>query len=135
MRNKTDCGARQVNTETVKNVRDCDEFDLFYIEVSAKTGVNIDETFSVLTEQLMQRRDLQTWNGASSVASVVCQLPSTSALRDYEPPAKFTIKEPSSRRRIQRDPDSISLVATTAVGNPEKATKYSSTAYKKSQRK
>lgn len=151
--NKTDCGARQVNTETAENVRD--EFDLFYIEVSAKTGVNIDETFSVLTEQLMQRRDLQTSSGASSVASVVCQLPSksalrdspssvasvvcqlpsTSALRDYEAPAKFTIKEPSSRRRIQRDPDSVSLVATTEDGNREKATKYSSTAYNKKQRK
>lgn len=114
--NKTDCECREVNEETAEHVRD--EFNLFYIEVSAKTGVNIDETFSVLTEQLMQQRDQQTPGastqqrdlqmlGASSSAAVR-EFPSTST-RSYEAPAKFTIKEPAQRKRIEKDPDSISL--------------------------
>lgn len=49
--NKIDCGVWQVNIEIVENV--CDEFDLFYIEVSVKIGVNIDEMFFVLIEQFM----------------------------------------------------------------------------------
>jgi len=114
--NKTDCERREVNEETAEHVRD--EFNLFYIEVSAKTGVNIDETFSVLTEQLMQQRDQQTPGastqnrdlqmlGASSSAAVR-EFP-FSSLRSYEAPAKFTVKEPAQRKRIEKDPDSISL--------------------------
>ena len=102
--NKTDSEHREVNAETAENVRD--EFNLFYIEVSARTGVNIDETFSVLTEQLMQKADLQSTGGASSMA--VCHQPSASS-KNYEPPAKFTAKEPAPRKRIKNDPDSISL--------------------------
>ena len=69
--NKTDSEPREVNFEIAENVSL--EFNLFYIEVSAKTGVNIEETFSVLTEQLMQQRDL---GSASSPSS---STPSTSA--------------------------------------------------------
>ena len=102
--NKTDCEHREVSAETAEHVRD--EFNLFYIEVSAKTGVNIDETFSVLTEQLMQQRDLQSTGATSSVA--VCHQPSTSS-QNNGPPAKFTVKELSREKRIKNDPDSISL--------------------------
>lgn len=102
--NKTDCEHREVNAQTAENVRD--EFNLFYIEVSARTGVNIDETFSVLTEQLMQQIDLKSTGGASSMA--FCHQPSTS-VQNYKPPAKFTVKEPAPEKRIKNDPDSISL--------------------------
>lgn len=110
--NKTDCEGRQVNTETAEHVRD--EFDLFYIEVSAKTGVNIDETFSVLIERLMQWRDaISTLAFSPSVTDdAVYYRPSTSAIRDYEPPAKFTLKEVSLRKRIKSESDCISLIST-----------------------
>ena len=115
--NKTDCEVRQVNTETAENVRD--EFDLFYIEVSAKTGVNIDETFSVLIERLMQWRDAFTTSDfpPSINEDAVDYRPSTSAIRDYKPPAKFTQKESSLRKRINRDPDCISLVSRKEEGD------------------
>ena len=112
--NKTDRKRRDVNADTAENVRD--KFNLFYIEVSAKTGENIDETFSVLTEQLMQQRDLGT-AGASATSVTVHQLPSTSSHRSrYYEPAKITAKEPTKRKRIAEDPDSISL--TTANEEP-----------------
>lgn len=104
--NKTDTGHREVNLDTAENVRD--EFNLFYIEVSAKTGVNIDETFSVLTEQLMQQRDLRNSSSPSPSTSSVSSLPSTSSRR-YGPPAQITAREPAQRKRIEKDPDSISL--------------------------
>lgn len=104
--NKTDTGYREVNLETAENVRD--EFDLFYIEVSAKTGVNIEETFSVLTEQLMQQRDMCNSSSPSPSTSIASSLPSTSSRR-YEPPARITAREPAQRKRIEKDPDSISL--------------------------
>ena len=110
--NKTDCKTgRQVNTETAENVRD--EFDLFYIEVSAKTGVNIDETFSVLIERLMQWRDaISTLDFPLCVTDdAVNYRPSTSAIRDYEPPAKFTQKEVSLQKRIKSESDCISLIS------------------------
>ena len=53
--NRTDSESREVNFETAKDL--CDQFNLFYIEVSAKTGINVEETFSVLTEQLIHQRD------------------------------------------------------------------------------
>lgn len=102
--NKTDCERREVDTKTAENVRD--EFNLFYIEVSAKTGENIDETFSVLIEQLMLQRDEKTLGGAT--AEPVTHRPSTS-LRNYEHPAKFAVKEPTQRKRIEKDLDTISL--------------------------
>ncbi|XP_044162998.1 mitogen-activated protein kinase 13-like [Acropora millepora] len=107
--NKTDCEVRQVDAENVR-----DEFDLFYIEVSAKTGVNIDETFSVLIERLMQWRDaISTLDFPPSVTEdEVYYRPSTSAIRDYKPPAKFTQKEVSFRKGIKSDSDCISLIST-----------------------
>lgn len=104
--NKTDTGYREVNLDIAENVRD--EFNLFYIEVSAKTGVNIDETFSVLTEQLMQKRDERNFSSPSQSTSSAPSLPSTSSRR-YEPPAQFTARAPAQRKRIEKDPDSISL--------------------------
>ena len=120
--NKTDCEGRQVNTETAEHVRD--EFDLFYIEVSAKTGVNIDETFSVLIERLMQWGDaISTLDFPPAVTDdAVYYRPSTSAIRDYEPPAKFTLKEPSVRKRINREPDCISLISRKEEGDLRLAT-------------
>ena len=106
--NKTDvCERREVDLETAENVRD--EFNLFYIEVSAKTGVNIDETFSVLTEQLMQQRDLLTSCSGPSSSSVAVRHQPSASLRNYEPPAKFTVKKTTQRKRIEKDPDTISL--------------------------
>lgn len=49
--NKMDSEFREVNFEMVENVSF--EFSFFYIEVSVKIGVNIDEIFFVLIEQLM----------------------------------------------------------------------------------
>ena len=111
--NKTDSESREVNFETAENVRD--EFNLFYIEVSAKTGVNIEETFSVLTEQLMQQRDLRTASSSSSSSSV-SSLPSISPRR-YEPPARITAREQVPLKRIEKDPDSISLKQGDKNGN------------------
>lgn len=111
--NKTDSDSRQVNLETAENVRD--EFKLFYIEVSAKTGENIEETFSVLTEQLMQQRDLRTASSSPSTSSV-SSLPSTSPRR-YEPPSRITAREQVPRKRIKKDPDSISLKQGDKNGN------------------
>ena len=107
--NKTDCEVRQVDAENVRG-----EFDLFYIEVSAKTGVNIDETFSVLIERLMQWRDAtSTLDFPPSVSDdEVYYRPSTSAIRDYKPPAKFSQKEVSLRKRIKSESDCISLIST-----------------------
>ena len=129
--NKTDSEPREVNLETAENVRL--EFNLFYIEVSAKTGENIDETFSVLTEQLMQQRD-QCSASSSSLSS-----PSTSAAssrpsissRRYEPPARITSREQVPRKRIQKDHDGISLKEgdengnrnSPPAGNPEAKTR------------
>ena len=122
--NKTDRKRREVNADTAENVRD--EFNLFYIEVSAKTGENIDETFSVLTEQLMQQRDLKT-AGSSATSVTVHQLPSTFS-RCYQPPAKITAKEPTKRKRIAEDPDSISLTTANeeSVCEVSVASKYGS---------
>ena len=106
--NKTDCEQRVVDAETVK-----DQFNHFYIEVSAKTGENIDETFSVLTEKLMQQTDLRT--SAASASVVDHQLSSSSWCPG--PPVKFTAKEPTQRRRIKNDPDSISLISVAADEN------------------
>lgn len=111
--NKTDSESREVNFETAENVSD--EFNLFYIEVSAKTGVNIEETFSVLTEQLMQQRDLRTASSSPSTSSV-SSLPSISPQR-YEPPSRITARERVPRKRIKKDPDSISLKQGDKNGN------------------
>ena len=107
--NKTDCEVRQVDAENVR-----DEFDLFDIEVSAKTGVNIDETFSVLIERLMQWRDtFATLDFPPPVPIEAADYRrSTSAIRDYKPPAKFTQKEVSLRKRIKSESDCISLIST-----------------------
>jgi len=124
--NKTDSEPREVNFETAENVSL--EFNLFYIEVSAKTGVNIEETFSVLTEQLMQQRDLGSASSPSSSTpstSAASSLPSCSPRR-YEPPAQITTREQVPRKRIEKDPDSISLKqgdengnrSSSAAGNP-----------------
>ena len=104
--NKTDSEPREVNFETAENVSL--EFDLFYIEVSAKTGVNIEETFSVLTEQLMQQRDPGSTSSSFPSTSAASSLPNISP-RCYKPPARITTREQVPRKRIQKDPDSISL--------------------------
>ena len=108
--NKTDCEQRVVDAETVK-----EQFNFFYIEVSAKTGENIEEMFSALTEQLMQQTDLRTFAVSASV--VDHQLSSSSWCPG--PPVQFTAKEPTQRRRIKNDPDSISLIsaATDEIGD------------------
>ena len=103
--NKTDSEPREVNFETAENVSL--EFNLFYIEVSAKTGVNIEETFSVLAEQLMQQRDLRSASSSSLSSpstSAASNLPSIS-LRCYEPPARITTSEQVPRKRSEKDPD------------------------------
>ena len=122
--NKTDRKRREVTADTAENVRE--QFNLFYIEVSAKTGINIDETFSVLTEQLMQQRDLKT-AGSFATSVTVHQLPSTSS-QCYQPPAKITAKEPTKRKRIAKDPDSISLTTANeqSVCEVSVASKYGS---------
>lgn len=112
--NKTDSEPREVNFETAENVSL--EFNLFYIEVSAKTGVNIDETFSVLTEQLMQQRDLGS-TFSSSPSTSAASIPPNISPRRYEPPARITTREQVPRKRIQRDPDSISLKPEDENGN------------------
>ena len=103
--NKTDSESREVNFETAENLSL--EFNLFYIEVSAKTGVNIEETFSVLTEQLMQQRDQPTTSSSPSTSSA-SSLPRIPPRR-YEPPARITARERVPGKRIERDPESISL--------------------------
>ena len=119
--NKTDSEPREVNFETAENVSV--EFNLFYIEVSAKTGVNIEETFSVLTEQLMQQRDLRSTSSSSPSTSSASILPSISTQR-YEPPARITTRERVPRKRIEKDPETISLKQgdendnTPPAGNP-----------------
>lgn len=112
--NKTDSEPREVNFETAENMSL--EFNLFYIEVSAKTGVNIEETFSVLTEQLMQQRDLGYPSSSSPSTSAASSPPNISPRR-YEPPARITTREQVPRKRIQRDPDSISLKPEDENGN------------------
>ena len=104
--NKTDSEPREVNFETAVNVSV--EFNLFYIEVSAKTGVNIEETFSLLTEQLMQQRDLRSTSSSCPSTSAASSLPDISP-RCFETPARITTREQVPRKRIQRDPDSVSL--------------------------
>ena len=106
--NKTDCKQRVVDAETMK-----EQFNLFYIEVSARTGENIEETFSVLTEKLMQQKDLRI---SADSASVVVEHQLSSSWCPG-PPAKFTAKEPTQRRRIKNDPDSISLMSAAANEN------------------
>ena len=101
--NKTDREQRVVDAETVK-----EQFNFFYIEVSAKSGENIEETFSVLTEQLMQQKELQISDASASVI-IEHQLSSSWCPGT---PAKFTSKEPCQRRRIKNDPDSISLISS-----------------------
>ena len=119
--NKTDSEPREVNFETAENVSV--EFNLFYIEVSAKTGVNIEETFSVLTEQLMQQRDLRSTSSSSPSTSSASILPSISTQR-YGPPARITTRERVPRKRIEKDPETISLKQgdendnTPPAGNP-----------------
>ena len=115
--NKTDSELREVNFETAENVSL--EFNVFYIEVSAKTGVNIEETFSVLTEQLMQQRDLRSASSSSSPSpstSAASSLPSFSPRR-HEPPAQITTREQVPRKRIAKDPESISLKQGDENGN------------------
>jgi len=114
--NKTDSELREVNFKTAEKVSD--KFNLFYIEVSAKTGVNIEETFSVLTEQLMQQRD-QCSASSSSLSS-----PSTSAASSppiswghFEPPSQITNREQVLSKRIQKEQDSISLKEVDENGN------------------
>ena len=102
--NKTDCEQGVVDAETVK-----DQFNLFYIEVSAKTGENIEEMFSVLTEQLMQQKDSRI---SAASASVVIEHQLSSSSWCPGPPAKFTSKEPCQRTKIKNDPDSISLISS-----------------------
>ena len=102
--NKTDCEQGVVDAETVK-----DQFNLFYIEVSAKTGENIEEMFSVLTEQLMQQKDLRI---SAASASVIVEHQLSSSSWCPGPPAKFTSKEPCQRTKIKNDPDSISLISS-----------------------
>lgn len=102
--NKTDCEQRVVDAETVK-----EQFNLFYIEVSAKTGENIEEMFSVLTEQLMEQKDLRI---SAASASVVVEHQLSSSSWCPGPPAKFTSKEPCQRMKIKNDPDSISLISS-----------------------
>lgn len=102
--NKTDCEQRVVDAETVK-----EQFNLFYIEVSAKTGENIEEMFSVLTEQLMEHKDLQI---STASASVVVEHQLSSSSWGPGPPAKFTSKEPCQPMKIKNDPDSISLISS-----------------------
>ena len=118
--NKTDCEHREVDTETVEGL--CEEFQLFYIEVSAKTGKNIDEIFSVLTEKLMQPKDVRDGSGSST------------SLRPYNRMEResnnlgavsmlysaITEKEPAKPRKIGKDPESICLddkKSTTTGGN------------------
>ena len=120
--NKTDSESREVNFETAENVSL--EFNLFYIEVSAKTGVNIEETFSALTERLMQQRNQPTTSSSPSTSSA-SSLPRIPPRR-YEPPARITTREQVPRKRIERDPESISLkegdendnTDTPPAGNP-----------------
>ena len=112
--NKTDSEPREVNFGTAENVSV--EFHLFYIEVSAKTGVNIEETFSVLTEQLMQQRDTRSSFSSSPSTSAASSLPNISP-RCFEPPARITTREQVPRKRIQREPDSISLKQGDENGN------------------
>ena len=119
--NKTDSEPREVNFETAENVSV--EFNLFYIEVSAKTGVNIEETFSVLTEQLMQQGDLRSTSSSSPSTSSASILPRISTQR-YGPPARITTRERVPRKRIEKDPETISLKQgdendnTPPAGNP-----------------
>ena len=129
--NKTDSEPREVNFETAENVSD--EFNLFYIEVSAKTGVNIEETFSVLTEQLMQQRDLRSTSSSSPSTSAASShgLPNISP-RCFEPPARITTREQVPRKRIQRDPDSISLKQEDENGNRDSSPADNSGAKKRS---
>ena len=102
--NKTDCEQGVVDAETVK-----EQFNLFYIEVSAKTGENIEEMFSVLTEQLMEQKELRI---SAASASVVVEHQLSSSSWCPGPPAKFTSKEPCQRTKIKNDPDSISLISS-----------------------
>ena len=102
--NKTDCEQRVVDAENVK-----EHFNLFYIEVSAKTGENIEEMFSVLTEQMMEQKDLRI---SAASASVVVEHQLSSSSWCPGPPAKFTSKEPCERMKIKNDPDSISLISS-----------------------
>lgn len=104
--NKTDSKPREVNFETAENVSV--EFNLFYIEVSAKTGVNIEETFSVLTEQLMQQIDLHSTSLSSPSTSSASILPTISPQRSG-PPARITTREQVPRKRIGKNPETISL--------------------------
>lgn len=105
--NKIDSKRREVNIETAENV--CEEFNLFYIEVSAKTGVNIEETFSVLTEQLMEQRDQQDSSRASTSSALHRRNLASSSRHYAPPPSQITAREPAQRKRIEKDPDSISL--------------------------
>ena len=109
--NKMDREQRVVDAEIVK-----EQFNFFYIEVSAKSGENIEETFSVLTEQLMQQKDLRISDVSASVV-IEHQLSSSWC---PGPPAKFTSKEPCQRRRIKNDPDSISLISRDPAGRNRK---------------
>ena len=127
--NKTDSEPREVNFETAENVSL--EFNLFYIEVSAKTGVNIEETFSVLTEQLMEQRDLGSTSSSFPSTSAASSLTNISPWR-YEPPARITTREQVPGKRIQKDSDSISLKQADKNGNTDTSPADNSGAKKRS---
>ncbi|PFX32731.1 GTP-binding protein ypt2 [Stylophora pistillata] len=104
--NKIDCKRRQVSIETAEKM--CQDFNLFYIEASAKTGLNIDETFSVLLEQLMEQRDQQDFSRPSRSSAPYRRSVDLRA-KQYASVSQITEREPAVRRRINKDPDSLSL--------------------------
>lgn len=104
--NKTDSESRQVSTETAEKM--CKDFNLFYIEVSAKTGRNIEETFSVLVEQLMDQREQQDFSRPSTSSASHRRSMDFSA-KQYAPVSQITEREPAVRRRINKHPDSLIL--------------------------
>lgn len=112
--NKTDLRDRQVDTRTAQEFSEEHDMSL-YFEVSAKTGVNIDETFSALTECLIEEEEKRPsrHRNASGWSEDVFE----AYTQSKEPPA-ITEREKVSPILVSKDPDSIVLGQTSIQNVP-----------------
>jgi len=120
--NKTDSEPREVSFETAEKVSY--EFNLFHIEVNAKTGENIQEIFSLLIEQLMRQRDQCTTSSSPFTCSISSLLSSSS--RRHEPSERITARDQVPRKIAEKDPDSISFMQGDKNGNASSSSSSSS---------